>query len=311
MILKALRALVPFLALLTGVTSCAYGQPAQPAGLRDSPTVYRLWYRNFDSPPVLAVLTLAFEKTPEYGPYRIERSPEMAQGRALMELRSDNPLIDIANVATSPEREQNLYAVPFPVDGGLLGYRVCVTQRDQVTRFQGVKTINDMVDRGLRIGQGSHWPDTEILRANGAHVITHARYEQLFVMLLNDRFECFARGISEVIFDLDLVHNDELVIEPELLLAYPMPSYFFVSPGDHDIAQRIELGLQRARADGSFDAFMEQFFREPLRLLNLEHRTLVKLSNPFLDDDRDHVIRDHPSPIMELLRRDTPGPRQN
>lgn len=309
MIPKVLRVLALLLVPLTGIPSLSYGQQQRLTADATDTTVYRLWYRNYDSPPVLAVLSLAFEKTPEYGPYQIERSLEMGQGRALMELRSNNPLIHIAAVASSPEREEHLYGVPFPVDGGLLGYRVCVTLRDQVARFRGVQTINDMVDRGLRIGQGSHWPDTDILRANGAHVITHARFEQLFVMLANRRFECFARGISEVIFDLELVVNDDLVIEPELLLAYPMPSYFFVSPGDHDVAHRIELGLQRARADGSFEAFMEQFYKEPLRQLNLENRTLLKLTNPFIADDGSSAFPEHPLPIMDILRRDTPGPR--
>ena len=132
------------------------------------PTVYRLWYRNYDSPAVLAVLRLAFEKTPEYGPYRILRSPEMVQGRALVELQEpDDRLVTIANVATSPAREDNLYAIPLPIDGGLLGLRVCVVRQESLSRFREVEDLDDLVAKGISIGQGTHWPDSEILKANG------------------------------------------------------------------------------------------------------------------------------------------------
>lgn len=77
----------------------------EPAADTPRPTTHFLWYRNYDNPAVLAALSLAFDKTPEYGPYKIERSPEMVQGRAMLELEKEgNQLVTIANVATSPER---------------------------------------------------------------------------------------------------------------------------------------------------------------------------------------------------------------
>ncbi|WP_328189151.1 hypothetical protein [Marinobacter sp. OP 3.4] len=269
---------------------------------RDStdPTVYRLWYRNYDSPAVLAVLRLAFDKTPEYGPYRILRSPEMVQGRALVELQEpDERLVNIANVATSPDREDNLYAIPLPIDGGLLGLRVCVVRQDSLPRFREVEDLDDLVEKGISVGQGTHWPDSEILKANGVRVITNTRFETLFTMLQRERFDCFARGVSEVLFDLERVNDGRLVIEPNLLLAYPMPSYFFVGPGDHDTAQRIQLGLERAISDGSFALHLATYYGRAVESLNLGQRKLLVLKNPLLSDDSIPIGRE----VLETLQQ--------
>lgn len=301
--------LSPLPSVISANPSAEIPSPAKQPHTEPDPEVYRLWYRNFDSPPILSLLTLALSKTPEYGLFTIERSVEMGQGRALLELRGRSRLIDIANVATTPDRERNLYAIPIPIDGGLLGYRVCVINKSHAHRFRGITSIDEMTDRGLRIGQGSHWPDTEILRANGAHVITHARFEQLFDMLLNERFDCFARGVSEVLFDLEVTRHDQLMIEPDLLLAYPMPSYFFVGPEDHATAQRIQLGIERAIADGSFAEFIEQFYGYPLEVLNLGDRTLIELTNPFISDEYEDQGKRTMKRLIQRLRagqKDTP-----
>lgn len=293
----------------TTLLACAGVHAAEPRPGSDIPPAtsaeevheYRLWYRNFDSPAVYAALKLAFDKTPEYGDYRITRSIEMVQGRALLELRRDpaERQLDIANVATSPAREASLNAVPLPVDGGLLGFRVCVVRKDQLQKFEGVTSVEELAERGISIGQGAHWPDTDILRANGVTVVTNTRFETLFTMLAGGRFDCFARGVSEVFYDLDQVHNHDLAIEPTLLLAYPMPSYFFVGPEDHDTAQRLQLGLERAIEDGSFARFLSDYYGRAVDSLNLERRQILILKNPFLSSDSAPVGRE----ALETLRR--------
>ncbi|MDX1755055.1 MAG: hypothetical protein R3175_03250 [Marinobacter sp.] len=262
---------------------------------------YILWYRNYDSPAIYALVKLAMEKTPEYGPFSIQRSAEMVQGRALRELTrggEGTQVLDIAAVATSVEREKELGAVPIPIDGGLLGFRVCVVMKDQVDRFEGVEGIEDLRARGLRIGQGLHWPDTTVLQVNGIDVISHSRYETLFLMLKNRRFDCFARGVSEVIFDLELEDDPQLVIEPSLLITYPMLSYFFVAPEDHDTAHRLQLGMERAIEDGSFGRFLDSYFGQALKNLNLSGRKILVLDNPYLSGDSMDVGRQ----ALESLR---------
>lgn len=295
--LAAGLSLTPASALPDAVPGAGAAPPA--------PTIHHLWYRNYDNPAVLAALRLAFDKTPEYGSYRIRRSPEMVQGRAMLELESEGDrLVTIANVATSPQRERDLYAIPLPIDGGLLGLRICVIKKEHLPRFRGIESIGDLVERGLSVGQGTHWPDSEILAANGLDIVTHTRFETLFVMLRRERFDCFARGVSEVLFDLERVRDKGLMIEPDLLLAYPMPSYFFVGPGDHDTAQRIQLGLERAISDGSFALHLATYYGRAVEELNLARRTLLVLDNPLLSNDSAPIGR---QALETLQRRITSG----
>jgi hypothetical protein len=261
---------------------------------------YTLWYRNYDSPATRALVDLALSETPEYGTYRLVRSEDLSQGRVLRELgRKQSGLVDIANVATSPDREENLTAIPIPVDGGLLGFRVCVTHQSSLPLFEGIRTLDDLKQSGIRIGQGTHWPDTSILEANGINVITHPRFEILFGMLRNDRFECFARGVSEVLYDLEIESDPSLVIEPHLLLAYPMPSFIFVGSENTKLAQRLQLGMERAIHDGKFAAFLRAYYERPVESLKLGSRNVIVLKNPFLSEESRNIGRR----TLENLRR--------
>ncbi|WP_421845305.1 hypothetical protein [Marinobacter sp.] len=261
---------------------------------------YVLWYRNYDSPAIRALVELALKKTPEYGDFRVIRSEELSQGRALRELTDgQSRLVDIANVATSAEREEFLTAIPFPVDGGLLGFRVCVVLPESLPKFAGIKNLDDLRASQIWIGQGSHWPDTQVLEANGIPVVTHSRYEILFGMLRNKRFDCFARGVSEVLYDLEMEQDPNLVIEPNLLIAYPMPSYLFVGPNDQETAHRLQLGIERAIYDGSFSDFLRAYYARAVRDLNLDTRTVIALENPFLSEESRYVGRS----TLENLRR--------
>lgn len=251
-----------------------------------------LWYRNYDNPAIRSLVELALNKTSEYGDFRLIRSEELSQGRVLKELaNNNNRLVDIANVATSAEREAFLSAIPIPVDGGLLGFRVCLVKPELLRRFEGVYDLDGIRDSGIRIGQGTHWPDTPILEANGLTVVTHPRYEILFGMLRNERFECYARGVSEVLYDLELNRITDLVIEPNILLAYAMPSYLFVAPDDYLTAHRLQLGLERSIVDGSFARYLKTHFSRAVSELGLDRRRAIIMDNPYLSEDSDNVGR--------------------
>lgn len=269
------------------------------------PKRFILWYRNFDSPAVKALVELSLEKTPEYGPYKIVRSSEMGQGRALKELsRNNERVINLANVGSSTAREEELLAIPIPIDGGLLGFRVCVVRAEDRERFSAIRRLAELSAHKLRIGQGTHWPDTDILRANGIEVVDHPRFEVLFQMLKRKRFECFARGINEVLHDLENLEDAGLIIEPYLLLGYSMPSYFFAAPGDHETAQRIQLGMERAIRDGSFRDYLKTFYITAMERLRLNERTVLMLDNPYLSEDSAPIARR----ALESLRRRIEGP---
>ncbi|TNE83681.1 MAG: hypothetical protein EP339_00030 [Gammaproteobacteria bacterium] len=295
----ALLAAICLLLTLAPATSPATTRIVDPQPADTPPRQYILWYRNYNSPAIRALVNLALDKTPEYGRYQVVSSSMMVQQRALRELlRADTRTVDIVNVATSQQREEELTAIPIPIDGGLLGFRVCVTLRSNLPLFENMRSLNDFRNRKIRIGQGQHWPDTQVLRAGGIPVVTHPSYETLFVMLRNQRFECFARGVSEVLYDLELEGDPNLVVEPNLLLAYPMPTYLFVNPADIETAQRLQLGLERAIEDGSFRQFLADYYQRPVHDLQLEKRTILMLDNPNLSDDSRAIGRQ----ALETLR---------
>lgn len=293
-------------ALAASLLALFVALPVQATAAPEAPTVienhrsFILWYRNYDNPAIRSLVELALHKTSEYGSYELIRSEELSQGRVLRELANSNSLlVDIANVATSAEREAYLNAVPLPVDGGLLGFRVCLVLPQNLPLFENINDVKDLQNSNIRIGQGTHWPDTPILKVNGITVITHTRYEILFGMLRNERFECFARGISEVMFDLEFNQADDLVVEPNLLLAYPMPSYLFVAPDDQETAHRLQLGMERAIKDGSFAAYLRTWFARAVSELHLERRKVLALENPYLSEESMYVGRH----TLENLRR--------
>lgn len=280
------------LRLATLLFCCVLALPVSAGASPDNSRDYILWYRNYDSPAIRALVELALTETPEYGAFQLLRSVELSQGRVLRELNDrQSRLVDIANVATSSERENFLTAVPIPVDGGLLGFRVCVVLPESLPLFEGIRNLQDLQQSNIRIGQGSHWPDTPVLEANGIQVITHSRYEILFGMLRNERFECFARGVSEVLYDLEHQQDPDLVIEPNLLLAYPMPSYLFVGPQDQQTAHRLHTGLERAIHDGSFGQYLKTYYGRAIEVLDLDNRFVIALENPFLSDESRYVGR--------------------
>ncbi|MFE8073285.1 transporter substrate-binding domain-containing protein [Marinobacteraceae bacterium S3BR75-40.1] len=259
------------------------GLTATPV-LADS--VLTLWARNFYSPPIRALLQLALDETPEYPELTIEPSVPMVQGRVVVELaRNNSDLVDVANIATSRDRESELTTVRFPVDSGLLGMRVCLIRKGEADRFAGIERPSQFQRRGLVIGQGTHWPDKEILEANGFEVVTAARFKTLFQMLRRERFDCFLRGVGEVLFDLEQQGSEGLQIEPHLLFSYKMPSYFFFAPRDEALAQRIQLGLERAVADGRYDKFFRHYFGRALTKLDISSRQRIPLFNPLLTED--------------------------
>lgn len=245
--------------------------------------VIKLWQRNYNSPPIHRLVELALEKTPEFGPAVIQSSLPMSQGRALAHLEKDNRAqIRVANVATSPAREEKLQPIAIPVDRGLLGFRVCLIRKGTQARFRGILTAEQWQEKNLAIGQGAHWPDTPILRANGFEVVTSPQFANLFAMLERERFDCFLRGIGEVQVDLENYEGDGITIEGSLVFSYPLPNYLFVSPDDLEMAQRLELGLRRAIEDGAYDDFFNRYFRKPSQELGLFRRTFIPLENPML-----------------------------
>ena len=210
--------------------------------------------------------------------FRLQQTEEMHQSRALKLLEQDQG-IDVVWTMTSVEREAKLRPIRIPLCKGLIGWRVLLVRGDQLGRFTG---LEDDQLRQLSGGQGHDWPDTQILQANGFNVMPITGHESLFEMLNRGRIQHFPRSVIEVMDELNNHPDMALAIEPGLLLYYPTAFYFFVHPDNDALAKALEQGLERAIANGKFDALFNQVHGPMLAALNIQQRRVIALENPLL-----------------------------
>jgi len=255
---------------------------AEPVPKSQEKVVY--WYRNFDRQASYDILSLALDKTKDvYGDAHILRSDKLTQGRAIANLGVGNKdSIRLISVVADDTRSSKIVPIKIALDEGLIGLKVCIINRKQQDLFVGLRSHQDISDNGIVFGQGQHWTDTKILKANALEVVTSAPYENLYPMLKSKRFNCFLRGVSEVIPEMERYDDESLMIEPNILFAYPSSSLFYVNEKDIDLAARIELGLRRAILDGSYSQYFKETFFEDIKQLRIGERRVIRLNNPLL-----------------------------
>lgn len=234
----------------------------------------------------LTLLHEALEQTrPDYGAYEIQSFTEnVSVGRAI-ELAIEGRLVNVLSAGVSqsaPAPDQEMIPVPFPIDKGVLGYRVALIDRRSQDRLSRVRSIDDL--RQLSVGQGKGWGDVRVYEHERIPIETTYDYESLVLMLLHGRFDLFPRGLLEIAPELAAygTRYPDLAVEQHLLLHYPFFQAFYVSRSAPRLAARLRAGLERMVADGSFDALFTRHFGKLLADLNLRQRVVIELENPFL-----------------------------
>ena len=224
------------------------------------------------------LLELALERANSQ--FRVQRSDvRMQQGRALLMLRQGKG-IDIVCFMTSAERETSMLPIRIPIDKGLIGWRLLLVNKERA----GTPGWTDLDQlKQLRAGQGSDWPDFDILRANGFKVHGTSNYEGLFTMLAQGRIDYFPRSVNEIWSEADM-HSQELAVEPSIVLRYPSASYYFVRKGNEKLAADVTAGLEKMIADGSFDKLFLEYYGDLLKRSGLKERRIIDLRNPLLPD---------------------------
>lgn len=207
---------------------------------------------------------------------------DYAQARWINMLQNDKSNFVIWTM-TDKEREQQLRPIRIPLFKGLFGYRVLLIRELEQARFDQVKTVADLAK--LLGGQGTHWPDTMILQANGLRLTTAETTESLFRMMNAKRFDYFPRGISEAWFELLQRKEANLAVEENILLYYPADIYFFVNKENEALAQRIEKGMEALIDNGKFDQFFYNHPRVSSGLERLKNRHIIQLKNPYLPEE--------------------------
>lgn len=214
--------------------------------------------------------------------YQLQPSAEVIpQSRAIALLRA-NEVIDVLWTVTSPERERLLLPVRIPIDRGVYGWRLFLIHADAQPRFDAVTDLAGLA--ALTAGQGHDWPDLTILRAAGLKVTAGSSYDGLFEMLARERIDYYPRALPEVFVELQQRRQLPLSVETTLALHYPSAMYFFVSPANPQLATALELGLEQAIVDGSFQRLFDHYFGAAIALARLGERKVLQIDNPLLPD---------------------------
>jgi hypothetical protein len=224
------------------------------------------------------LLELALQKSGTEYDIRSHTRP-LPQGAALQRLAAGNT-INVVWSMTSKEREDELLPIRIPIDKGLFGYRVAFVRQSHKTLMADVKTLDDL--RQFSAGQGHDWPDTQILQGNGIKVVTSPAYEGLFTMLHAGRFDYFPRSVLEIWDEAPKAATQDIAVDESVLLYYPTAIYFFVNKKDRALADLIELGLNKAITDGSFDILFYERFGSVIKRANFKGRVPITLHNPLL-----------------------------
>jgi hypothetical protein len=263
--------------LLTLNTASAAETTVFTQRVGESETDVRYHYDN-------AVLKLALEKTKEkYGPYRLQASPPMTFPRAIFAASKNeyaNFFIKLSYEEILVTQKSMVFA-KFPVDLGIVGYRICFTHSETKAKLAEIKSLEDL--KKFSMGQGTGWADVEILRYNNFNVITAANYESLFKMTAAKRFDLFCRGTNELLEEYE-AHRDipGLSYDESFSLAYPLPRFFFTHKDNDKAAKRIEEGLLIAYRDGSLQQLWKTNYEKSINFVQLEKRRIFWIENPLL-----------------------------
>ena len=232
----------------------------------------------------IGLLKLALKKSGY--PYDLKPviEQDMSHARIINSLITNGP-VNIAFMGTTKNTEEKLLAVYIPVFRGLMGYRVMMTSKNSMPYFKNVNDVKQL--NNLNFGLGYDWADEPIMKDANLNVMT-AAYDDLFKMLAGGRFNAISRAAHEIKAEHDIVVKlyPSLTIEPNLLFAYRLPSFYFVGPHNTNLANIITLGLENAYKDGSF---IKYFNNHPviisaLDFINQPNRKWINLKNNHLSE---------------------------
>jgi hypothetical protein len=231
----------------------------------------------------IEVLKLALDKTiDKYGDYELIPSAKMNIKRAILTLQQNLIENFILKMSATKEFMDELSYANFPIDRGVLGYRVSFISPLMKERIKDINTLEEL--KKLSIGQGVGWLDTEILKYNGFNVKVISNYDGFFYMISLNRIDLFSRGINEILSEYkSFAHIKNLDYDRTFLLHYPLPRFFFAHKSNQKSIERIEKGLIIAFEDGSLDKLFDKYYKPSIDFLNLKDRKLYKLENPFLE----------------------------
>lgn len=204
----------------------------------------------------------------------------LTENRSIHYLQSGAYTIHWLN--TSKHLEDRLLAIRIPLFKGLIGWRLMFVRKADHQLFKNVSSLEQLSK--YRFLQGYDWPDTQLLKENGLHLVTSTDFDTLPRMLVRRRGDVFPRSITEIWDELKVYNDLDIAVENNLVLKYPAAYYFFVDPKNIALHDAMEKGLNACIKDGSFDQLFMRYFGDTIQRANLTKRTIINLDNPYMSE---------------------------
>lgn len=246
----------------------------------------------------LDVINCALKATEStYGPYQLVFIEEQISSERKHDLLVVGDKVNVDRLVGFPHQKgprEGLIRIGLPVLNGFMGYRILLIRAEDQPRFSSIKTLGEL--RKLPMGFGKGW-EGHVYKYNGFSVAEPLNMTLLLKMLAGKRYHFVPLSVVEIDdhYKIDSKQVDNLVPEQTLLIYMPLPVYFYVSPEQPVLADRLTLGLKYLQENGQLDKIFKVHFGERLKRLGLSKRILIELSNP--DDDGSLGTMNH-----ELLR---------
>jgi len=226
-------------------------------------------------------LELALQKSGQ--PYQLSvLSGAVNDERARAQLQQGE--ISIADFGAGAEFESNFSAIYFPIDRGLLGFRLFLIRQPRVAEFAKINNLQDL--RGFSAGQGLGWSNITIMQRAGLKVETGPTLENLFPMLERARFDFLPLGLNEVYgFRAQyLSAAPSMVVDERIVLIYKFARLFYVRPDNKTLHAVVLRGLQKAFQDGSFQTLFDKdpAVKEAMQAARLSTRIAIRIDNPLM-----------------------------
>ena len=226
----------------------------------------------------VALLELSLQKTGVRFKLQ-ESSTVLRQARAVKRLE-ESLEINVMWAMTDIQREQQLRPIRVPITRGLIGLRALVAHKNGEFLNAQISSIDDLLKYSPV--QGTSWPDTKILQANGFNVITSQDYISAANLTENKLADFFPRSVTEVFSELGNGYSKNLRLKKGVYISYPAAYYFFTNKRNLTLSRLIETGLKRAIEDGSYNTLFDLHFGEILQKIELDKAIVFHMVNPLL-----------------------------
>ncbi|HTF95209.1 MAG TPA: hypothetical protein VL995_03675 [Cellvibrio sp.] len=242
----------------------------------------------------IALIDAALKATKnDYGAYQINYSQELLASERKHELLVSGEKLNIDRLVGFPTNDgprKGLLRVDVPILNGFMGYRILLIRAENQTRFSAISTLEEL--RYLPMGFGKGW-EGHVYKYNGFTVAETTNVEMMLKMLAGKRYAFIPLSVIEIedSYEIGGVKVDTLVPEKTLLIYMPLPVYFYVSPTEPVLAERLTKGLRALKASGEIDNIFAEHFSNRLQRLNLSQRKIIELGNP--DNDGSLGLPDH------------------